>query len=553
MRKFKASKLVRAIAAVVLTVCMSVSAPITAGAAGNQGIDVSKYQGAINWAAVAQSGVSYAFIKVGSTKSGVDPYFAANVQGAQAAGVRTGVYIYSYATSVEQAVQEAQLVLQWIEPYNINFPVAFDIEDKIQKGLDANTCTAMANAFCSTIYAAGYTPMLYTYTNFYKAHFTSGFAYDKWIAQYSDHNDIAGWAIWQYSSGGAVPGINGRVDVNIAAKDYTAFIPPAGVLDLGQGNVFLYNNFRRQFGWANVLGLIYHTDPATGIVTYGWFNDPTGTYYFTPGTANAAVGLTTVDKDIYYFNELGQMQTGWLDLGGNTFFFNPANNGKLFTGWWTDPAVGTRYLDTTDGHMLKGLAVIGKDMYYFNEQGFMQTGWVDIQGLTYLFNPNDAGKMYKGWWTDATGTYYLDKTDAHRVTGLAAIDGSVYYFNEAGQMQVGVVTVNGATYYFGADGKMLTGVQLVAGAAYFFGADGKMAKGCIAQATDGTYYAAADGKLVVNQAVKIGAAEYLFGPDGKLVINQAIQIGDTIYQTDATGQVIAKAAGAVAAPATPKK
>ncbi|MBO5617802.1 MAG: hypothetical protein J5901_05600 [Pseudobutyrivibrio sp.] len=541
MKKLKTSRLFKFVAALFLAVCMTLSVPVTANAAGAQGIDVSKYQGAINWGAVAQSGVSYAFIKVGSTKSGIDPYFAANVQGAQAAGIRTGVYIYSYATSVEAAAQEAALVLQWIEPYNINFPVAFDIEDKTQKGLDANTCTAIANTFCSIISQAGYTPIVYTYTNFYKSHFTSALAYDKWIAQYSDHNDIAGWAIWQYSSGGAVAGINGRVDMNIAAKDYTAFIPQLGLLDLGAGNVFFFNNYRRQFGWIDIAGTKYHTDPATGIVTYGWFADPTGTYYFAPKTANALVGLNTIENGIYYFNEQGQMQTGWLDLGGNTFLFNPADNGKLFTGWWTDPAVGTRYLDTTDGHMVKGLVVIGKDMYFFNDQGYLQTGWVDINGVTYLFNPTDNGKMYRGWWTDATGTYYLDAKDAHKTTGLAAIDGSVYYFNEAGQMQVGAYVVNGNTYYFGPDGKMQTGFQQVGNNTFYFGADGAMVKGVFADGK-GIYYADdKTGIIVRNQVVKVGSQPYLFGADGNVVKNQLIQIGNMLYQTNETGVVTAQA------------
>ena len=550
MRKFKASKVFKSLAALMLAVVMTLSTPITANAAGAQGIDVSKYQGAINWAAVAQSGVTYTFIKVGSTKSGIDPYFAANVAGAQAVGIRTGVYIYSYATTVEAAIQEANLVLQWIEPYNINFPVAFDFEDGIQKGIDANTCTAMANAFCSVIAQAGYTPMLYTYTNFYKAHFTSALAYDKWIAQYSDHNDIAGWAIWQYSSSGAVAGISGRVDMNVAQKDYTAFIPAVGLLDLGAGNVYFFNNYRKQFGWVDVAGLKYHTDETTGIVTTGWYVDPagTGTYYFTPGTANAAVGLTTIDKAIYYFNEASQLQTGWLELGGNTFFFDPLANGALYTGWWTDPTVGTRYLDTTDGHMLVGLAVIGKDMYYFNEQGLQQVGWVTVNGLTYMFNPNDNGKMYRGWWTDATGTYYCDPSDAHRVSGLVAVDGSMYYFNEAGQMQVGLITIGGATYYFGADGKMLTGLQTIGTSAYYFGADGKMATGLVNAADGSVYYAGSDGKLIAGQTVKIGGSDYLFGLDGKLVINQTIQIGTTLYQTDASGVVVASAPAAAAAP-----
>jgi glucan-binding YG repeat protein len=398
----------------------------------------------------------------------------------------------------------------------------------------------MANTFCSIISQAGYTPILYTYTNFYKSHFTSALAYDKWIAQYSDHNDTPGWAIWQYSSSGSVAGINGRVDMNVASKDYTAYIPQVGLLDLGAGNVFFFNNFRRQFGWVDIAGVKYHTDPTSGIVTTGWFADETGTYYFTPGTANAVTGLTTIDKGVYYFNEAAQLQTGWLELDGFTFLFNPAENGKLYTGWWTDPAVGTRYLDTTDGHMHTGLSVIGKDMYFFNEQGLLQTGWVDVQGVTYLFNPTDGGKMYKGWWTDATGTYYLDTTDAHRTTGLATIGGAVYYFNELGQMQVGVVTVNGSTYYFGADGKLQTGMQVIGDATYYFGADGAMVTGLI-QTKTGTYFAGADGKLIAGQAVKIGAGQYLFGVDGKLVVNQVVQVGDTLFQTDETGMVVATA------------
>jgi glucan-binding YG repeat protein len=532
--KFKG--LVKSLAAFAMAAVMTLSVPLTASAAGIQGIDVSKYQGNINWAAVAQSGISYTFIKAGSTNKGIDPYFAANVQGAQAAGVRTGVYIYSYATSVEAAIQEAQLLLQWIEPYNINFPVAFDFEDKSQKGLDANTCTAMANAFATVISRAGYTPILYTYTNFYKTHFTSALACDKWIAQYADHNDIAGWQIWQYSSGGAVPGVNGRCDMNVAVKDYTAFIPQVGLLDLGQGNVYFYNNFRRQFGWVDLAGVKYHTDPTTGLLTTGWFADETGAYYFLPGAGNAVTGLNTIDKGIYYFNEAAQLQTGWIDLGENRFLFNPAENGKLYTGWWAD-AEGVRYLDAKDGHMVKGLQAIDKDVYYFNENGLRQAGWVEINKLTFMFNPNDEGKLYKGWWNDATGVYYLDAKDAHRVSGLNAIDGSVYYFNEAGQMQVGVVKVNGVTFYFGADGKMQTGMQRIGDAFYYFDTNGAMATGVIRTA-DGIYYAGNDGKIVLGQPVTINGVQFLFGADGKLVINQVIQLGDMYYRTDEKGVIV---------------
>ena len=146
----KLFRFTKTVLTLMLITALTLSSTSVANAAA-LGIDVSKYQGAINWGAVPSSGVTYAFIKVGSTKSGIDPAFAANVAGAQAAGIRTGVYIYSYATSVEGAINEANLVLQWIEGYNINFPVAYDIEDSVQKGLDANTVTAMCNAFCDEI------------------------------------------------------------------------------------------------------------------------------------------------------------------------------------------------------------------------------------------------------------------------------------------------------------------------------------------------------------------------------------------------------------------
>ena len=97
-------------------------------ASGNiaQGVDVSKHNGSVNWSQVAASGMKFAFIKAGSTNSGVDPNFDANIKGAAAAGLKTGVYVYSYATTPEAAQNEANLVLQWISNYTVNYPVVFD-------------------------------------------------------------------------------------------------------------------------------------------------------------------------------------------------------------------------------------------------------------------------------------------------------------------------------------------------------------------------------------------------------------------------------------------
>ncbi len=111
------------------------STPATAKAAAPlaKGIDVSKYQGAVNWSAVKNAGYSFAFIKAGSAKSGLDPYYAVNMAGATAAGMKVGVYVYSYATTVEGAMTEAQFAIAAMEPYSVSYPVVYDLEDSIHK------------------------------------------------------------------------------------------------------------------------------------------------------------------------------------------------------------------------------------------------------------------------------------------------------------------------------------------------------------------------------------------------------------------------------------
>ena len=134
------------------------STPATAKAAAPlaKGIDVSKYQGAVNWSAVKNAGYSFAFIKAGSAKSGLDPYYAVNMAGATAAGMKVGVYVYSYATTVEGAMTEAQFAIAAMEPYSVSYPVVYDLEDSIHKNMSPDQLAALTVAFCSTVQQAGY-------------------------------------------------------------------------------------------------------------------------------------------------------------------------------------------------------------------------------------------------------------------------------------------------------------------------------------------------------------------------------------------------------------
>ncbi len=513
----KLSRFIKAGLALALSAVMSFSTVATADAAA-LGIDVSKYQGGINWGAVASSGVSYAFIKVGSTKSGVDPAFAANVMGAQSVGIRTGAYIYSYATSVEAAVNEANLVLQWVEGYNINFPIAFDIEDRTQAALDPNTVTAMCNAFCDVIAAAGYHPIVYTYANFYRAHITGALRYDKWIAQYSGSCDIPGHAIWQSSSSGAIAGIGGRVDLNYMYKDFHSYILPVGFAQRGN-DTYIYNNYRIQFGWVEFPGARYHTD-ITGRMDKGWFTDESGTYYLA-ADGHALVGPNQIENDRYYFDEMGRIQSGWITLADNQYFYDPANGCRMVTGWYND-ANGRHYLFPADGHLVKGPINIENKDYLFDAKGNMLIDWQTVNGLKFYYNPAD-GAMVRGWIGDLANRYYLSTLDGHMVTGVQSIDGQTYYFDADGRMQLGWQKINNVEYYFNP-------------------ADGTMVKGLI-QGVDGIYGTSeTDGHKLANEAATIAGIARCFDADGRVVINAPYTIGNTTFICDANG---------VATPATP--
>ena len=164
------TKIHKRILCLILSVILAASVPTTQTEAAvvAQGIDVSKWQGVINWAAVAQSGTSFAFIRVGTTKKGIDNTFYYNMLSAQAVGIKTGVYIYSYATNVEEAALEAQFVLNAIKDLPVSYPVVWDVEDDCQKAIPKETLTLMANTFCAIIEAEGYTPMVYSSASWFK-------------------------------------------------------------------------------------------------------------------------------------------------------------------------------------------------------------------------------------------------------------------------------------------------------------------------------------------------------------------------------------------------
>ena len=194
-----------------------------------RGIDVSKYQGEIDWEKVAASGVQFAFIRVGwagyegGIDEGADPYFDKNMKGAIAAGIPVGAYVYSYCKSADAARRAAREAAARCAPYRLDWPLAIDIEDAATyKGFSKQDNSVLVAAFLDEARKLGYQPVYYTYTNFANSYLDLAMlaGCDLWLADYRGSMGIAGAAIWQYSSDGAVDGIAGRVDRNIAYKNY---------------------------------------------------------------------------------------------------------------------------------------------------------------------------------------------------------------------------------------------------------------------------------------------------------------------------------------------
>ncbi|MDR0963786.1 MAG: glycoside hydrolase family 25 protein, partial [Clostridium sp.] len=184
----------------------------------------------IDWNAVKNSGISYVIIRCGYRGSSQgalieDPRFKENIKGAIAAGLKVGVYFFTQAIDVNEAVLEASMVLDLIEPYRISYPVFLDVEASGGRAdsLTSEQRTAIIKAFCETIKAGGYTPGIYANKTWFttKMDASALSAYKIWLAQYASAPTYTGrYDLWQYKSTGKVSGISGDVDLNISYLGY---------------------------------------------------------------------------------------------------------------------------------------------------------------------------------------------------------------------------------------------------------------------------------------------------------------------------------------------
>ena len=199
-----------------------------------KGIDVSVHNGKIDWTKVKAVGIDFAILRAGYGKLAKqkDDRFDENYAGAKAAGIPVGAYWYSYATTIEEAKQEAAACLEVLKGKQYEYPIWFDQEEKASFDTGKANCSAMVRAFCDTLEKAGYWAGLYMSRASLQDYIDDSVKsrYSLWVAEWCSKLNYSGSVgIWQKSCTGCISGISGDVDLDIAYQDYPSQIKAKGL------------------------------------------------------------------------------------------------------------------------------------------------------------------------------------------------------------------------------------------------------------------------------------------------------------------------------------
>lgn len=409
-----------------------------------KGIDVSYYQGDIDWQAVKEDGVEFAFIRIGRSSRVLDKKYEEYIEGANTVGIPVGVYYYSKAKSEGEAILDAQFVIEHLKGHTVSYPVVVDVEDPSIQNLGKAKVASITKAFCDEIRSAGYTPMFYANENWCRNYIDLGQLEDveRWIARYNYH-----WAddlprnIWQCSSKGRINGISGDVDIDFGYTDYTKIITP-------------------------------RTQPVPGYVPRSgeWITNGTGKWYSYFNGGYPANTWEKIDGTWYWFDARGYMKTGWVNPDGSWYWLG--YDGKMRTGWVS--VGGIWYYLNASGRMV-GNCWVGD--YFLKANGEMaQNEWVDHR----KYYVDDSGKWVRDmkpgtgvWKKDGRGWWFVDEDGNYPKKSWKRISGAWYWFDAEGYMYTGWLQLGSTWYYLKPDGSMATGTIYVGKQRYRFNSTGE--------------------------------------------------------------------------------
>ncbi len=379
-----------------------------------KGIDVSSHNGTIDWKSVKNDGIEFAIIRGGyrgygsSGSLNSDTMAADNMEAAVAAGIPIGAYIFSQAITEEEAVAEAEYLLDIVDGYDITLPLVFDFEyasdsngltGRLYKAnLTADEATAICRAFCKTVEDAGYTAMVYANKSMLRDDLNASEIskdYAIWLANYTNKTDYEGdYEFWQCTDQGSVAGISGNVDLDFwyvepEAKEEKELI-------------------ERDGEWLYFSGGVWQED-FTGLEKIG-----SAWYYIEKGIWQSDyTGLAVYSSGSQYYVKNGIIQhgfTGLIKLGNTWYYIVGGKWQSGYTGLVTYSS-GTQYYvkDGVIQHGFTGLIKLGSTWYYI-VGGRWQSGYTGLVEYS-------SGSQY----------YVKDGIIQHGFTGLVKLGAKWYY------------------------------------------------------------------------------------------------------------------------------
>ena len=468
------------------------------------GIDVSEHNNApggkpassIDWQKVKADGVSFAIIRCGygsDFASQDDKWFADNFRGAKAAGLKVGVYLYSYATKIQgnnsAAESEAAHVLRIlrqnnIRPADLDLPIYLDLEDDSQEVLPRSLLGQIAKTFCGTLQRSGYKVGIYANQYWYTSVLTDpvfskesmkAANWSRWVARYSwgdSDPGVAATDIWQFTEIGKVNGtpkkycdVNFVLSSTLASSMFQASVESNGKWVQKSGNWYLRDPWGSNLtGWQLVGGTYYYMN-SSGVMLTGW-QQVGGKWYYLGSSGAMRTGWQMINGYWYYLSASGAMATGWQKVGSCWYHLKPS--GAMTTDWLRQGPTWY-YLDGS-GAMATGWKRVGGAWYWFSESGHMATGWQKAGSCWYHLKP--SGAMTTGWLRQGPTWYYLDGSGA-MATGWKRVGGAWYWFSESGHMATGWLELNGNTFFLEANGAMACNtIKVIGNVTYEFDGNG---------------------------------------------------------------------------------
>ena len=481
-----------------------------------QGIDVSEFQGRIDWNAVKASGIDFAILRVGfgapSWGGRVDHQFSRNISECERLGIPYGVYLYSYAWDDQQAADEASMVIDCLSGHNPRLPVYYDLEDNsiIADGRKSGIASR-AKTFCNKISAAGYKPGIYANLNWFKTVLTDSVfkssSWDHWIAQYNSQCDYTGnYSFWQYKSNGKVPGINGNVDMNYAYVDVSLYHWQL----IDSTWYYAASNGKAYTGWLFQSGTWYWLDPDTDGAMVTGFHECNGSLYWFNASGAMATGWVLDGGTWYYATGSGALARGPVSVGGVPYCFD-ARTGAMLTGYQTDAQGVRRYFGSCGP--LNGWGLVDGSWYWF-ANGIASTGWLYTGGSWYWLDPDAGGAMATGLHACNGSAYWFSASGA-MATGWVLDGGTWYYATGSGALASGWLSLNGTWYWLDpSTHAMTTGVQTIGSCEYIFNSTGKMMANCWSNGDGSWMYHSSSSGAIDLKGIMTDSGIQLIDDDG---------------------------------------